>query len=125
MAYVVSFDEERGIVHVTFSGSAVKDDHLAAFEEAFRQCQEHACSKLLVDLSGLCTSNISTMDSFDIGKAVAINPTFNLRIAHVLPTHAKARENVHFASTVEANRGRMTGNFDTIEQARNWLLGIT
>jgi len=124
MAYSVSFDEENGIVCVTFSGSAVKDDHYSAFDEALRLCKEHVCSKLLVDFSGLCASTISTMESFAIGEAVAKNP-FNLRIAHVFPKHARARENVHFASAVEVNRGRVTREFETGEQARNWLQGLT
>ena len=124
MAYSVSYDEENGIVHVAFSGSAVKEDHYAAFDEALRLSGEHACLRLLVDLSSLCTSSISTMESFDIGVAVAKTP-LNLRVAHVFPAHAKARENVRFASNVEANRGRTTGEFETIERARNWLLSVT
>jgi hypothetical protein len=123
MPYRVSFDEEGRIVHVTFSASAVKDDHYAAFDAALVLCQKHACSRLLVDFSGLCTSSLSTADSFLFGKAVAKAP-ISLRIAHVMPKHAKASENVSFASIVEANRGKRTGEFETIEQARNWLLSM-
>ena len=121
MPHKVSFDQKDGIVYVTFSVSALRADHYAAFDAASRLCQEHACSRLLVDFSGLCSSNLSTTDSFCFGEAVAESPTY-LKIAHVLPKHPKANENVRFASNVEANRGKTTGEFQTVEEARNWLL---
>lgn len=92
MAYIVLFDEEKAIVQVTFSGSAVKEDHLSAFGAALRLCQEHTCSKLLVDFKGLSKSSLSAMESFEIGETIAKDPTFSLLIAHVLPTPIKACE---------------------------------
>jgi hypothetical protein len=120
MPYAVSYDED-GIVVVTYSGSAMLSEHLAAFEAALRLCEERKCLKLLVDFSGLTTSRLSTTESFSFGEVVAKTP-IHLRIAHVLPGHVKASQNVHFASTVESNRGKTTGAFETVEQARDWLL---
>jgi len=64
------------------------------------------------------------MGCFIFGESVAYTlPT--VLIAHVLPTDAKSREDVRFTSTVEANRGRSTGEFETIKEARKWLLERT
>ena len=123
MPYKVSFHKKDGIVYVKFLGSAVKEDHYAAFEAACQLCKDRSCSRLIVDFSDVRESTLSTLESFTFGEVVANTPR-HLYIAHVLPKHAQARENVNFASTVEANRGKATGEFDTVEQARQWLLGI-
>lgn len=121
MAYKVAYDEKDGIVCVTYEGSVIKDDHYSAFDAALQLCKEHACSKLLVDFRNVNVSRLSTLESFIFARAVAETPTY-LMIAHVLPMHDKANQNIHFASNVEANRGKTTGEFQTIEEARNWLI---
>jgi hypothetical protein len=123
MPYRVSYDEENAIILVTFSSPAVKEDHYAALEAALQLCREPGCSKLLVDFCNLVTSNLSTMESFAIAETIA-RAAPHLMIAHVLPQNAKALENVRFASDVEANRGKSTGEFETVEQARNWLASL-
>lgn len=50
------------------------------------------------------------METFGIGEAVAENPAFNLRIAHVLPAPTQTRENIRFATDIEANRGKTPGS---------------
>jgi hypothetical protein len=121
MPYAVSFDEEDGIVYVIVSGHTVKEDHYSARDEAFRICQEHACSKLLVDLRDFDASKFSITRIFAFGEALAKHPS-HLRIAHILPTEITSGEYVKFASTVMANRGKSTGEFRTIEEGRQWLL---
>jgi hypothetical protein len=121
MPYSVSFDDKDGIVYVTISGPAVKDDHYAARDEAFQLCQDNTCSRLLVDLRDLDARAVSVMGCFTFGEALA-KSSLHLRIAHVLPTDTKSAAHVIFTSTVEANRGKSTGEFKTIEKARQWLL---
>jgi|WetSurSiteA1Bulk_404760.scaffolds.fasta_scaffold51601_1 hypothetical protein len=122
MPYAVSFDDKDGIVYVTISGPAVKDDHYAARDKAFQLCQDNACSRLLVDLRDLDAKAYSIMGCFTFGEALAKSP-LHLLIAHVLPVDAKSAAHVIFTSTIEANRGKSTGEFKTIEEAIQWLLG--
>jgi hypothetical protein len=121
MARDVAFDESDGIVVVRVSGKAPLEDHFAARDEALRICQERQCSRILVDLSDLDTSGGSTAGYFDFGKSFpATAPP--VRLAHVLPTDVASRKDVVFAVNVEANRGRLAAVFDTVEEARDWLL---
>jgi len=124
MPYSVSFDSERNIVNVCVSGLASKEDHFAARDEALLLCKENNCTKLLVDLHELNTSNISTLGCFKFGERLAeTSPT--VQIAHILPIDNRAKMDVKFTADVEANRGRPNGVFETIEEARRWLQGIT
>ena len=117
----VSFDEDAGIVLVRIVGSAIHEEHCAARDEAVRLCQDKRCSKLLVDLRELATERSSTMSCFSFGESLAGVP-LRLRIAHVLPADAGSAKDVKFTSAVEANRGQLTGEFNTVEEARQWLL---
>jgi len=123
MAYEMSYDEQNGMVRVTGSGMVSKKDHYEAWKAAALLCQEHSCSKVLVNLRDLSTNSFSTMESFRFGEEVAMTPGF-LHIAYVLPKPQKARENVQFASTVQANRGKSTGEFETVGEAMKWLLSM-
>jgi hypothetical protein len=106
---------------VTVSGEATKREHFAARDKALSLCEEHGCAKILVDLHDLASSSLSTMESFYFGEHIANFPQL-IRLAHVLPKHPKARQNVVFSSNVQANRGKETGEFTTVEEARNWLV---
>ena len=120
MPYHIIFDEKEGIVRITFTGISTIEDHYAAFSEALQLCEDHKSNKLLVDFSALDSSNISTMDVYKFGEFVAEIRQV-LHIAHVFSSHSKVRENIEFASNVEANRGKLTGEFDDIDEAVNWL----
>jgi hypothetical protein len=120
--YSVSFDEERQIIRVRVIGSATHADHCAALDEAVTLCERNRCSKLLVDLRELSTELSSTMNCFDFGELLARTPQY-LHIAHVLPADTSSAEDVSFISNVEANRGKETREFHSIQQAEQWLLG--
>jgi hypothetical protein len=112
------------IVTVRISGMATHDDHCAARNEAWRVCQQKHSSKLLIDLRKLNTLRSSTLDCFSFGESLA-HATPRLRLAHVLPNDAKSQRDVKFTSAVEANRGVLTREFETIDEAKNWLLDRT
>jgi hypothetical protein len=117
----VTFDEEAGSVVVRVAGKAAHADHEAAREEAVRLCREKKCPRLLVDLRDLTTTRSSTLDCYSFGESLAKTQP-SLRIAHVLPTDARSANDVRFTSNVAANRGKLTGEFNSIEEARQWLL---
>jgi len=121
MSFIISFDPNDGIVTAKVSGKATHDEHYAARDEALRICRENDCINLLVDLRELLTDRSSAMDCFAFGESFAqMSP--KARIAHVLPIDAKSREDVKFTSDVCANRGLLTREFETVDQARSWLL---
>ena len=120
MTYTVLFERE-GFVSVSVSSPCTREDHYAALRQAVSLCQEHDCKRLLVDLHGLNTETFSIIGCFSFGETLAKSLDY-LKIAHVLPVDSKARENVQFTSTVAANRGKLTADFEAIEEANCWLL---
>lgn len=102
-------------------GSVTHEEHCAAREEAVRLCKSNECSKLLVDLRELCTDRSSTLSCFLFGESLAKEPQY-LCIAHVLPKDPTSAKDIKFTSTVEANRGKSTREFESIAEAERWLL---
>ena len=124
MPHTVSFDQQNGIIKIRISGDSTKEDHYMARDKALKICQEKGCTKLLVDLRKLNTKTFSVIGCFSFGESVSLKSP-NIQIAHVLPRDAKSREDIKFTSTVEANRGKSTGEFDTMAEAKKWLLQKT
>jgi len=123
MPYQILHNDKDGFVQVAFSGMVIKEDHYAALDAAVQLCREKETTKLLVDFSDLDTSQLSTMEVYSLGELVAKIKQIHY-IAHVIPTHSKARESIVFASNVEANRGMTTREFENLEDAIAWLRGI-
>jgi len=120
-SYTVSFDEEARIVRVRAIGSVTHEDHCAVWDNTLKLCESNRCSKVLVDLRELSTELSSKMDCFSFGEMLARTP-LHIYIAHILPTDAKSAEDVRFTSKVERSRGKITGEFYSIEEAEQWLL---
>lgn len=124
MPYRVSFDIDNRIVNVVVSGAATINDHQAARDESIRLFQQNDCSRLLVDLRELDTTLLSTVECFDFADSFArLFP--HIQIAQVIPTEAKSREDSKFMNTVAVNRGLLAREFETVEEARKWLLEET
>jgi hypothetical protein len=121
MPYKVSFDETDRIIKVQVFGLAAHADHCAARDEAWKFCRENECPRILVDLRKLNTERSSTVDCFSFGQSLAQSSP-GVRFALVMPKQAKSKQDVKFTTTVEANRGVQVQTFDTIEEARKWLL---
>jgi hypothetical protein len=121
MPLQTTFDQVAGIIQVCSIGEVQKSDHLAAWGAAVQLSREVGCRKLLVDLHNLHASTLTIEECFSFGEMVAASQDIDF-IAHVLPSTHEAREHVQFASTVEANRGKNTEEFETADDARNWLI---
>jgi hypothetical protein len=120
MSFKVVFDSGEKIIFVQISGKASPEEHHAARREALRLCRENNSLKLLVDLRELCTENSTVMDCFAFGESFPLLSP-KACIAHVLPEDQKSKKDVRFTSNVSANRGLLTADFETIDQAKNWL----
>ena len=125
MPYDVTMDEAAAIVLVRVRGEATDEEHRNARKEAARLCQSQGYRKLLVDLRDLKTREVvSTAGLYEFGASYEKDGVpADTRIAHVFPREKTAREDVGFTTTVALNRGVLIGEFDTVEEARNWLLG--
>ena len=124
MPYEVALDIGNKIVMVHVSGQATIDEHIAARKQAFQLCLKKMYNRMLVDLHDLDTQGVaSTIGCFEFGESLAdVKMTQDLRIAHILPEQTRSRSDVEFTSTVAANRGRLVAEFQTLEDARKWLL---
>ena len=123
MPFKIVFLENDGIVHVTYSGTVAKDDHYSALKEALELCANKKSTKLLVDFSKLNEAKLSTLDAFSLAEHIStIKPV--MHIAHVYTKQRKYHENIKFASSVETNRGKITGEFKSIKEALTWLRSI-
>ncbi|HUI92077.1 MAG TPA: hypothetical protein VLX68_07510 [Chitinivibrionales bacterium] len=121
MPFSISYDPNDGIVCVQISGDATHEAYCGFRDEALRMYREKSCSCLLVDLRNLVTSKSSILTCFDFGQSFAhVLP--HLRIAHVLPEDEKSRNDVVFTSTVGANRGLISKEFMTVEEAKQWQM---
>jgi hypothetical protein len=123
MSIAISFDPDARIVMVKVSGRVSPQDHNAARSEALRLCRENNTQKLLVDLCELNTEESTVMDCFAFGESFPLLSPLAC-IAHVLPTDEKSKKDVRFTSNVSANRGLLIGDFETVDQARNWLMRL-
>jgi hypothetical protein len=121
MPYSVTLDEKEGIVRVALSGQLTHADHCSVLDEVLRIHQAAGASRILVDMRELDTVRSSAMDCFSFGESLAKKMP-SVRIAHVVPVDTKSRRDVRFTSTVEANRGVVSAQFETLDEAEGWLL---
>jgi hypothetical protein len=124
MSYEVSYDKQENIILVRAFGEATHEEHRSAQNDCFWLCKDKKCTKVLVDLSDLDTKRSSSGDFFESGECFAqadIDPS--TRFAFVVPKDPQSVEDLKFTVTVAENRGRISALFDTVEQAKNWLLG--
>ena len=124
MPYKISVDERLEIIEVHVWGLTSKDEHYEAQIKAMQLSEEKGWDKLLINLHDLETEGITTtMGCFNFGEDLSRRATSNqIQIAHVLPKDSKASSDVKFISTVAINRGVVSGEFKTIDEAKKWLL---
>jgi len=123
MPHEVSYDEKDNIVLMHAFGKVSPEEHIVARQKAAQLCREKKCLRVLADLQDLDTEKSSTQDCFEFGQAIAeedLDP--ETRLAVVIPKDLDSSQDVHFVTTVSANRGRSIWLFRTIEEAKNWLL---
>ncbi len=124
MPYEVAVDEVNKIILVRVWGYATNNDHLNARSEAAKLCDKHQCKNLLIDLKDLKTGKgVTLISSFRFGETLikGVLP-LDTRIAHVMPIDPDAHRAVLYAMTVAQKQGGAVKDFDTPEEARQWLL---
>lgn len=120
MSYHASYNDENEVVKLQIIGLDKKEDHYKALKEVCQLCKDNNCSNLLVDLRKMDEKTRDGFGCFNFGMAV-VNKLRRIKIAHVYPSNLKSRGDVRFISTVEQNRGVITNEFNTIEEALKWF----
>jgi hypothetical protein len=121
MPYSISIDPADGIVTVQIDGEFPYEEHRKFRDRALELCRQNKSSKILVDLRSLITGKGTFLQFFDFGQSFAKERP-QVRIANVLPEDEKSRNDVIFTSTVGANRGLLSKEFATVEEAKKWLM---
>jgi len=124
MPYEVTVDETNEIILVRVWGFATNNDHLNARSEAAKMCDERQFKNLLIDLRDLKTGKgVTLMSSFRFGETLIKGALpADTRIAHVMPSDEDAHRAALYATTVAQKQGGAVKDFDTLEEARQWLL---
>jgi len=120
MPYNVSFDKKSDVVQIQVFGVDKVEDHYAALDEGLQLCRKNKCSKLLVDLRTLDIKIRGSFGCFLFAKSVAEKAP-GIKIAHVLPSETSTRNDINFISTVESTQGGYSREFESVEEALNWL----
>ncbi len=121
MPYELFYDSDNGIVSIRIRGLLSRREHVEVRDGGFRLCYENRCWRILLDLREIDLGGFSTVEFYDFGQSVAAALP-GVRVAHVMPRDNEAKKDVRFISTVEANRGVSTAEFESVERAREWLL---
>jgi hypothetical protein len=121
MPYTVSYDKKNKVVRIQVFGIDEVDDHYSARDEAFQLCKKNKCAKLLVDLSKLDIKLRGSFGCFLFGKSV-IKKSPDIKIAHVLPLDVATRDDIKFIQIAESSQGGYCREFDTVDDALNWLI---
>lgn len=119
MAYDIHIHEED-IVFVRFEGQSDVVENERARREVMRICRDTDIKSVLSDWrEAEIHPNVSTMDLHQFGRTW--DTSLICRIATVLPTDARNRDNITFSETVANNRGLISNTFDDLEEAIRWL----
>ncbi len=115
--------DKEGIVQMRLEGIVGKEEVRQARTNAGQALRQGGYRRLLVDLSDFVVAGSSTLGSFDFATGFQESGIpASARIAHVLPKDPNERSNVQFITTVAFNRGFQVREFETLEEARKWVL---
>ncbi|MCP4581584.1 MAG: hypothetical protein GY839_08175 [candidate division Zixibacteria bacterium] len=124
MPYEVTVDEVNEIILVRVWDFATHNDHLNARSAAAKMCDKRQFKNLLIDLKDLKTGKgVTMMSSFRFGETLTkeVLPV-DTRIAHVMPSDSDAHRAVLYATNAAKKQGGAVKDFDTLEEACQWLL---
>lgn len=118
MPETVTIREKLKLIHVESSGDIGVDDLRGSLAEILKFHQERGFTRVLVDATKQ-ESMPETMPVFEFGEAVsAALGSVKIAIAH----SPRTWEKIQYFITVARQRGAHVQAFDTIDEARKWLL---
>ena len=111
-------DVKDHIVQVTVSGAFKLQNAKTFFLEILKRAQEENLYKILIDTRGI-SSNVSTVDRFEIAVHMAEQQAFPMKIAFIATEEMVKPE--AFMEIAAVNRGVNTKVHTDKQEALNWL----
>jgi hypothetical protein len=121
MAYSCTIERKATYLHVRVEGENTPDTVLRYFAEAAGACQQHGCSKLLIE-ENLAGPSLSVGQMFALVSARAEEgppPPITIAYVDVNPEHDASR--LRFGETTARNRGFLFHLFASVPEAEAWL----
>jgi hypothetical protein len=123
MAYSFAAERKPAYLHVRVVGENNRETVLRYFAEAVEACQEHGCSKLLIE-ENLAGPSLSIGQMFELVSArsdLGPPPPITIAYVDVNPEHDAGR--LRFGETTARNRGFLFHLFASVPEAEEWLSG--
>jgi hypothetical protein len=113
-------------VHLHCRGAFRFDSLLEVWEDAFRVAIDAGRKAVLVDLRGLEGAPLTTIERYEQGVRVAnVQQRFGLGILIAVVGYEPLVDPEKFGETVGKNRGGFGAVFTDIDEAVDWIEGVT
>jgi hypothetical protein len=121
MDYSCIIERKPAYVHVRVEGDNTPGTVLRYFAEAAAACQQHGCSKLLVE-ENLAGPSLSIGQMFELVSARSdLGPPPPITIAYVDVNPEHDFDRLRFGETTARNRGFLIHLFASVPEAEEWL----
>lgn len=118
MKIVHSLEKKIDYLYFTISGEYNRADFTSYAALILKECGKHDIYKVLVNALQITGTDLSIMERYIVGEAVAQLFPSTIKLAVVWP-----EEDINkFAETVAVNRGVFVRVFPNIAAAEHWLL---
>ena len=120
MNYELRFREEPTYLHAIVTGRNTKENVAAYMDEVLSECQARRSSRVLIE-ERLEGPRLQTLDVFQVASEGSSRAFGKLKAVAYVDVHA-AGDLMRFAETVAVNRAMPVTVFQTVADARKWLL---
>ena len=118
----MKLDEQRQIIQLRLGEHMSVAEHVTARQELVALCRKTGMRRILVDASDLA-ERPTPWELFDFAAGwPAILLEAPVVVAGVLPRNEAARQWWRFGEDTAVNRGLISHRFETLEEARAWLV---
>ncbi len=119
MSIEINIRKEDDYFLIEYSGEYRGDLATLKLDDIKQECQQHRCSRLLVDITN-CKLSVTTMNRFAFGEEIA--KKFGSPNAIKIATIVAPEQYNDFVRLVATNRGALYEIFTDKKEALNWLL---
>lgn len=122
MTYKLAIKQEPSYLHVTVTGVNSWENVQSYLAEIMRECMARRTYRVLIE-ERLEGPRLGTMDVYQIAAEGADRARGLFEAIAYVDANARG-DQMKFAETVAVNRGLPVTVFASVDEARNWLLGM-
>jgi hypothetical protein len=122
MTYKLAIKQEPSYLHVTVTGVNSWENVQSYLAEIMRECMARRTYRVLIE-ERLEGPRLGTMDVYQIAAEGADRAKGLFEAIAYVDANARG-DQMKFAETVAVNRGLPVTVFGSVDEARNWLLGM-